>query len=122
MSVETNTQTCYCGLSVFCLPRCPHYGKTSQGLTPLQPPAPSAIDHPPHYGGKDSFYEVIKVIFAWQLHTNFPLANAIKYIARAGKKPGETALSDLKKARWYLNWEIERHETSLQKGPPISRG
>jgi hypothetical protein len=66
----------------------------------------SQVDHPPHYGGKDDPYEVIKVIVAWQL--GFHRGNAIKYIARAGKKNhGPTVLEDmmqdLQKARWYLD-------------------
>ena len=39
-------------------------------------------------------------------HMNFCLGNAVKYIWRADGK-GD-ALEDLKKARWYLNREIER--------------
>jgi len=34
----------------------------------------------------------------------------VKYIARAGKK--DDVLQDLKKARWYLNREIERREAA----------
>lgn len=62
------------------------------------------IDHPSHYGGADNPYEAIKVIRAWAL--NFALGNAIKYVARAGRKPGESRLDDLRKARWYLDNEI----------------
>lgn len=57
------------------------------------------VDHPPHYGG-DVPTEPIKVIEAWGL--GFSLGNAVKYITRAGKKPGATALDDLEKAKWYL--------------------
>jgi Protein of unknwon function (DUF3310) len=63
------------------------------------------VDHPAHYGGGDNPYEAIKVIEAWKL--GFCLGNAIKYIARAGKKSPETLLEDLKKARWYLDREIQ---------------
>lgn len=67
---------------------------------PRQPPNP--IDHPPHYTfGK---HEVIDIIEDWQL--NFHLGNAVKYIARAGRK-GD-ALEDLRKAAWYLDREIKR--------------
>jgi hypothetical protein len=48
--------------------------------------------------------EPIEVIEAWEL--NFHLGNTIKYISRAGKKEGTTRLSDLLKARWYLDREI----------------
>lgn len=62
------------------------------------------VDHPSHYGG-DSTYETIKVIEAWDL--NFNLGNTVKYISRAGKKKGSTTLTDLEKARWYLDRQIE---------------
>lgn len=64
------------------------------------------IDHPQHYGGADSPTEAIKVIEAWNL--GFCLGNVVKYISRAGRKPGQDNLEDLKKAQWYLNREIER--------------
>lgn len=71
--------------------------------------ADSNVDHPAHYGGKDDLYEAIKVIEAWKL--NFNLGNAIKYVARHGKKGGGAELlQDLKKAAWYLNREIENLE------------
>ena len=61
------------------------------------------VDHPAHYGGEENIYEAIKVIEAWNL--NFNLGNAVKYIARAGKK-GDL-VEDLKKAAWYLEREID---------------
>jgi hypothetical protein len=66
------------------------------------------VDHPQHYGG-DTVYEVKKVIRAWGLP--FPLDFAVKHIARAGKKPGNSALKDLKKALWYIQDEIRHIET-----------
>ena len=63
------------------------------------------VNHPPHYGGKDSPYEAIKVIEAWQL--GFNLGNTLKYIAREGKKDAYASLDDLRKAAFYLNREIE---------------
>lgn len=60
------------------------------------------VNHPPHYGGADNPYEVIKVIEAWEL--NFNLGNAVKYISRAGKK--EDLIEDLEKAIWYLKREV----------------
>jgi len=58
------------------------------------------VNDPPHY--KDGGIEKIDFIEAKQL--GFNLGNAVKYISRAGKK--NDALEDLKKARWYLNREI----------------
>jgi hypothetical protein len=68
-----------------------------------------AVNHPPHYGG-DTTYEVIKVLQAWGLYGNAHLWNAVKYIARAGKKADTPMLQDLKKAKFYLDWEIQRLE------------
>lgn len=67
---------------------------------------PEAVNHPAHYGGADNPYEAIKVIEAWDL--NFNLGNTIKYIARAPHK--KATLQDLKKARWYLDREIQNLE------------
>ena len=62
------------------------------------------IGHPNHYceGRK---YEPKDVIRDWGL--NFNLGNAVKYISRNGRKDGNSALQDLKKARQYLDFEIE---------------
>lgn len=64
------------------------------------------VNHPDHYHGKDNPYEAIKVIEAWNL--GFNLGNVIKYISRAEHK--ENALEDLKKAKWYLEREINNRE------------
>ena len=66
-------------------------------------PMSDGIDHPEHYGG-DTVYEAIRVIEAWGL--GFCLGNALKYIARAGKKTGVSDINDLRKAIWYLQREI----------------
>lgn len=61
------------------------------------------ISNPKHYCfGK---YEPRKVISDWRL--NFNLGNVIKYVARAGKKDGNSTLKDLMKAKQYLEFEIE---------------
>lgn len=61
------------------------------------------VNHPPHYTGHPSGIECIQVTE----YFNFCLGNAIKYIWRADLKDGTEAL---KKARWYLDREIERRE------------
>lgn len=62
------------------------------------------VNHPSHYTyGK---IEVIDAIEAWGL--NFHRGNAVKYIARAGKKNIVKEVEDLEKAVWYINREIER--------------
>jgi fatty acid-binding protein DegV len=62
------------------------------------------VNHPAHYA--QSGLEPITAIDAWEL--GFSLGCAVKYIARAEHKG--TPLEDLKKARWYLDHEIERRE------------
>lgn len=73
----------------------------------------STIEHPPHYGGENNPYEALKVIEAWTL--DFCLGNAVKYICRAGKKATESELSDLRKARWYIDRAISRMESAHGK-------
>jgi len=65
------------------------------------------IAAPPHYvdGRK---YEPKDVIRDWKL--NFNLGNVVKYISRNGRKQGEDAVKDLRKARQYLDFEIEALE------------
>lgn len=66
------------------------------------------VNHPDHYGGKESVYEAIKVIDAWDL--GFSLGNTVKYISRAGKKDPSKEIEDLKKAMFYLQHHIEQLE------------
>lgn len=73
-------------------------------------PAVDMVNHPPHY--KSGGIETIDVIEAWSL--GFCLANAVKYISRAGKKPGATELDDCRKAAWYLARHIATIEKSSQ--------
>lgn len=59
---------------------------------------------PTHYNN----YNItpIQAIEEWDL--NFSLGNVIKYVGRAGHKGDK--LEDLRKARWYLDREINRLE------------
>lgn len=41
-------------------------------------------------------------------HLPFNTGNAVKYLTRAGHKPGAGHLTDLEKAAWYVNREIQR--------------
>lgn len=63
--------------------------------------------NPNHYRG-DRKFEPIEVIEDWGL--NYRLGNAVKYISRNGRKPGEDPREGLKKAIWYLQREIESLE------------
>lgn len=61
------------------------------------------MNQPDHYAKQD--LEPIDVIEEWDL--NFHLGNVIKYIGRHEDKNG---LDDLKKAKWYLEREIDNRE------------
>ena len=62
------------------------------------------VNHPNHYtSGK---IEVIDFIDDQNL--DFEKGNAVKYIARAGKKYPDKEIEDLEKAIWYLNREIKK--------------
>ena len=62
------------------------------------------VSHPRHYNVHPSGIECI-TIAEW---FNFNQGNAIKYIWRAGDKDDE--LTNLRKAQWYINREVERLE------------
>ena len=64
------------------------------------------VDHPKHYGGKEAKHEAISVIEEWGL--GFHLGNVVKYISRAGRKPDQSMVDDLNKAKWYLERFIEK--------------
>lgn len=73
------------------------------------------VNHPKHYNDHPSGIECIVVVE----HMTFNVGNAVKYCWRAGLKGDadeqETKrLEDLKKARWYLDREIQRLETEKQ--------
>lgn len=61
------------------------------------------VNHPPHYNSHPSGVECITVTE----HMNFNLGNAVKYIWRVGLK-SEDPVTDLEKARWYIDREIAR--------------
>jgi hypothetical protein len=62
------------------------------------------VNHPPHYKSHPSGIECIEIT----RHMGFNLGNAIKYIWRSDLK--NSAIEDLKKARWYLDDEIKKRE------------
>ena len=75
------------------------------------------VSNPKHYTfGK---YEVIDVIDDWGL--GFNLGNAIKYIARAGKKDPTKTVEDLEKALFYIRYDITRRERESEPILPKSR-
>jgi hypothetical protein len=68
--------------------------------TPLKEHDP--VERPKHY--TMGAIEVIDAIESWAL--NYHRGNAVKYIARAGRKDPSKEAEDLKKAVWYLQREI----------------
>lgn len=57
---------------------------------------------PTHYATLSP--EPIDVIEAWEL--DYPLGSALKYLARAGRKKGNTAEADLEKAITFIRRKI----------------
>ncbi|MFF9481415.1 DUF3310 domain-containing protein [Streptomyces sp. NPDC014733] len=79
-----------------------------QGVVePRLPAAPElasrTVVSPEHYTSHPSGIECIEIT----QHMNFPLGNAMKYIWRAGLKHPD-AITDLEKAKQYIEIEIER--------------
>ena len=70
--------------------------------------------NPNHYRG-DRQYEPIAVIEDWGL--NYRLGNAVKYISRNGRKPGEDPREGLRKAIWYIEREIAALDKPSQYVP-----
>lgn len=63
-----------------------------------------AVNNPRHYTAHPSGVECIQVTE----HMGFCLGNVIKYLWRAEEKGAP--LEDLRKARWYLDREIQKRE------------
>jgi hypothetical protein len=72
------------------------------------------VNNPSHYC-EGRAYEPIDVINDWEL--GFDLGNVVKYISRAGRK--NNALEDLKKARFYLNHQINMLELDEDENEAI---
>ncbi len=65
--------------------------------------------NPSHYHG-DTVMKIIE-----DFHLDFLDGTVLKYILRAGQKPGEPAIRDYKKALWYLNRKISNLEKETPK-------
>lgn len=75
------------------------------------------VKQPAHYGG-DGKYEVFNLVRDWGL--GFFQGNALKYICRAGKKPGVDPREDIRKAIYYcrsLPREIHLLGSCLELNP-----
>ena len=78
----------------------------------IEPKANDEINHPSHYTAGS--IEVIDFLEAWDFP--FHLANAIKYICRAGRKDKNALVTDLRKAVWYINRYIDYVEKGGKEG------
>lgn len=78
------------------------YGAAKPDTKPDGPILGGDLSAQPHYTSLSP--EPIDVIEGWGL--GFRLGNAVKYLARAGRKPGQPASKDLAKAIQYIRREI----------------
>ena len=78
----------------------PNVARESVGLSTLEN---DSVNKPAHY--TDGKIEVIDFIEDKKL--GFCLGNAVKYIARAGKKYPAKEVEDLQKAEWYIKRRIK---------------
>lgn len=65
---------------------------------------------PEYYRSKNGEYDIIDVIADYGL--DFDLGCVVKYIFRAGRKPGNDFLTDLRKAKRVIERRIAREEGS----------
>lgn len=88
-----------------------HFATIDSNLEPERPAVPDSdpINHPSHYAdGWSNGAEVIDITE----NLNFNRGNAVKYLARAGVKDPTHEIEDLKKARWYVERELNRLKAS----------
>lgn len=76
------------------------------------PEVEEKVNHPKHYNVHPSGVECIQIVE----HFNFNIGNAIKYLWRSDHKGAQ--LEDLKKARFYIEREIERCSKDLKASKP----
>lgn len=92
----------HCDYGAFGSPMCDRF----EPMPPMMVETFDPVQRPSHYA-EGRKYEPKDVIRDWGL--NFNLGNAVKYVARAGRK-GDI-LEDLKKAKQYLDFEIDYLES-----------
>lgn len=67
----------------------------------------SIIDHPAHYQGAYECIDIMREIFGDDAVRSFCICNAYKYRFRAGRKNGNSAQDDMRKAEWYETYMME---------------
>lgn len=60
--------------------------------------------NPTHYDGDACMRKIAEVTRGMHGAVAFCIGQAIKYMWRAGRKPGEQVRDDQSKALWYLGW------------------
>lgn len=75
------------------------------------------VHNPKHYNSHPTGIEAIEIIE----YMTFNSGTAVKYLWRAGLKPGEETLEDLKKALWYVGREIKKVSKELELAPKKPR-
>lgn len=85
-----------------------------------------SVEHPAHYaGGKYECIEVMREVYGDDAVKDFCLLNAFKYLWRCNKKH-DNAVTDIKKANFYLEKYIELEEGAKENGEqqtePIAEG
>ncbi|MFJ8930620.1 DUF3310 domain-containing protein [Streptomyces sp. NPDC102364] len=87
-----------------------HLWCSDDDIEPAADPAKveDSVNQPSHYTWLPNGFEVIDLIE----HLTLNRGNAVKYLARAGRKSPDTELEDLKKAAWYVQREIKRLEAT----------
>lgn len=81
-----------------------YFANEDYGFKEISKDEVDMVNHPQHYSAHG--IEPIDYIESHDL--NFNLGNVIKYVSRAPFKG--TELQDLKKAKWYLEREIKKHD------------
>lgn len=82
---------------------CVNCSKSTNYFEPKEYDEVDMVNHPPHYQ-----HGIEPIEFIESHNLNFNLGSAVKYIARAPYKGKE--LEDLKKAKWFIEREIKRHD------------
>ena len=70
------------------------------------------VNHPKHYTEHPSGIECIQITE----HMSFNLGNALKYIWRCDLK--KDAVEDLRKARWYIDRELQKRTKFPERDIP----
>lgn len=70
--------------------------KTTEPAPTVEQPIVDDLVNPQHYRGD----RVMQIIEEFEL--DFCTGNVVKYVLRAGHKPGAAEADDLRKAQWYI--------------------